>query len=90
MPRKPSFVSANPEEIEQVRRFLNASLYCDRKTKKLKGHRRRHRAQIVYFSLLGRTVSWIAHEFKVSQQTVWKWRRIYKQQGLEGLKGRHN
>ena len=90
MPRKPSFISVNPEESEQVRRFLNASLYYDRKAKKLKGHRRRHRAQIVYFSLLGRTVSWIAHEFKVSQQTVWKWRRIYKQQGLEGLKGRHN
>ena len=90
MPREPSFINVSPEELERVNQFLKTSLYYDKENKKLKGHRRRHRAQIIYFSLLGRTVSWIAHEFHVSEQTVWKWRRIYKQKGIEGLKGKHN
>jgi hypothetical protein len=84
--RKPSFMNVSPEEFERVEHFLRTSLYYD-KNGQIKGHRRRHRAQIVYFSLMGRTVLWIAHEFHISQQTVWKWRRIYRQKGLEGIKG---
>jgi len=88
MPQKPSFINVSPKEIERVKLFLNSVISKD-DDKKWKGYRQRRRAQIIYFSLQGWTARKIAGEFKVSEQTVWKWRRIYKQKGLEGLKGNY-
>ncbi|MFH0887863.1 MAG: helix-turn-helix domain-containing protein [Planctomycetota bacterium] len=88
MPQKPSFMTVSPEEIEQIRQFLNASLSkC--KDGKWRGYRQRRRAQIIFFSLHGKTSHKIARELHCSEQTVWKWRKVYKQKGLDGLKGKY-
>ena len=88
MPRKPSFINADPDEISQLKLFL-ASAIERQGVAKHSGHRQRRRAQIILFSLQGWTVSHIAREFRISQQTVWKWRRIYQAKGIEGLKGKN-
>ena len=88
MLQRPSFMSVSPEETGQVKRFLDNSLsrYEDGKWR---GYRQRRRAQIILFSLQGWTARKIAREFQCSEQTVWKWRKIYRQKGLEGLKGKY-
>lgn len=35
------------------------------------------------------TVKRIATHFNVSQRIIWKWFKIYKEKGIEGLKGKY-
>ena len=89
MPQRPSFMIVSPEEFELVKQFLHASI-SKSADGKWSGYRQRRRAQIIFFSLQGKTSRKIARELHCSEQTVWKWRRVYKQKGLEGLKGKYH
>ncbi|MFH1230901.1 MAG: helix-turn-helix domain-containing protein [Planctomycetota bacterium] len=88
MPQRPSFMTVSPEEIERVKQFLHTSILKGNDGK-WRGYRQRRRAQIIFFSLQGKTSRKIAREFHCSEQTVWKWRKVYKQKGIEGLKGKY-
>ncbi|MEW6027058.1 MAG: helix-turn-helix domain-containing protein [Planctomycetota bacterium] len=86
MPQKPSFMNISPDEIERIKQLIGTAIKKG-EDKKWSGYRLRRRAQIIYFSLKGWPARKIAKEFKTSEQTVWKWRKTYRQKGIEGIKG---
>jgi len=82
MSRGPAFIKVSDEEMERIKSALRAAVR--------EGQLRfRRRLQAIWFSLEGWSVARIARTFKVSESNVWQWRRIYKQKGLAGLKGKY-
>jgi transposase len=71
--------SAEKEELEQ---HLNRAFSEGRL-------RFRRRIQIILLSNKDWTVMRLAKYFKVSKQSIWKWFKVYKEKGLEGLKGKY-
>lgn len=82
MSRHPSFIKLTEKEIDD----LDLSLRSAVKEGRL---RYRRRLQIIWFSNEGLSVERIAERLDVSEQIVWKCRRIYKEKGLAGLKGKY-
>ena len=82
MVRGVSFINISPEEREKLETVLKTAL-------KVGGARYRHRLQFLWFSFEGWSVKRIAQHCGVSERAVWKWRKIYKEKGLAGLRGRY-
>jgi putative transposase len=62
---------------------LNEFIKTSRESRELK------RALAVKSTLAGRTWKEVAEELRVCESFIGKWRRIYKQQGIDGLKLGH-
>ena len=77
---RPFFIRLTPAQVKELNAFLKASTHKIRL-------RTRRRAQAVWFSHQGMTVSQIARQQRVSERSVWKWLKSYQQEGLAGLKG---
>ena len=82
MSRKPSFIRLSKEAISEIESAMRVAAKEGRL-------RYRRRLQIIWFSNKGCSVQEIAGRFNISQQTVWKYRRIYKEKGLDGLIGKY-
>jgi transposase len=82
MPRQQSFIKLTPAEEKELNLFLAGGY-------KPYGLRARRRAQTIWFSQQGMTVSRIAQRLHVSERHIWKWRKTYKEKGLTGLKGKY-
>ncbi|MBI4833868.1 MAG: helix-turn-helix domain-containing protein [Planctomycetes bacterium] len=60
-----------------------------KKAIRIRGYRYRLRLQTIFYSLKGWTVERISGHFDIPERTVYKWRKIYKEKGLEGLRGKY-
>jgi hypothetical protein len=82
MVRPYSFIQLTPEQTKELEIFLSGgySRY---------GLRARRRAQVVWFSHEGMTVTQIAQRLKVSKCSIWKWLKTYKEKGLADIKGKY-
>jgi len=80
MPRGNFFIRLSAQQAEALDSFMKTALHEH-------GVRARCRAQAVWFSHEGKTVSQIARFLRVSERSIWKWLKAYKEKGLEGLKG---
>ena len=80
--RPNSFIQLTPKQTKELDLFLGGdfSRY---------GLRARRRAQVVWFSHEGMTVTQISQRLKISKCSIWKWRKTYKEKGLAGLKGKY-
>ena len=82
MPRKPSFIKLNEAEVDELGSTLKTAVRQGRL-------RWRRRLQIIWFSHEGWSVQRITRYLDVSEQTVWKCRKVYKEKGLDGLRGKY-
>ena len=77
-----TYIRLNPVKTRELKAFL-AGGYSPY------GLRTRRRAQAIWFSNQGQTVTQIAHQLRTSKRSVWKWFKTYQQKGLDGLKGKY-
>jgi transposase len=71
------------EERIALNQFINET----RKSGNVRAYRR---GQAIWWSHYGqRPVSWISAKLRVSQRIIWKWFKLYREKGLEGLKGKY-
>jgi DNA-directed RNA polymerase specialized sigma24 family protein len=82
MVRKISFIKVSEAESEKLDSALKTAL-------KIGGHRYRLKIAVINLSHEGWTVKNIARHFQIPERTVWKWRRIYKEKGIDGLRGKY-
>jgi hypothetical protein len=80
MARQAFFIKLTNQQVTELNNYLNPSLA-------LGGLRVRRRVQAILLSHQGWAVKRIAHNLSVSQRIIWKWFKIYKEKGIEGLKG---
>jgi len=82
MTRPHFFIRLSPDEADKLKSFMS-------RASREYGLRARCRAQAVWFSQQGETVTQIAQRLKMSERSIWKWLKTYEQKGLEGLKGKY-
>lgn len=82
MSRRPSFIKLTPGQIAQLDSAMKQAVREERL-------RFRRRLQTIWFSQDGWSVDKISEHLNISQQSIWKYRRIYKAKGLEGLRGKY-
>jgi hypothetical protein len=82
MVRPYSFIKLTPAQAKELDLFLGGDY-------QRYGVRARRRAQVVWFSYEGMTVTQISHRLKISKCSIWKWLKTYKEKGLAGLKGKY-
>jgi transposase len=75
-------MSVSEKEREKLGLVLKTAL-------KVGGKRYRLRLQIIWFSFEGWSAKRIAQYFGVSERSVWKWRKVYREKGLNGLRGKY-
>jgi transposase len=82
MSRRPSYVNSTKEELKELEQAL-------RNTAKAGQIKYRRRLQAIWYSFKGWSVERIAKYCEISESKIWQWRKTYKEEGIEGLKGKY-